>query len=123
MNIDSFHHLEKIRKYLLALPGVEEYSCYGTPAFRVNKKILARLKEDGETLAVHNEERDLWMKKNPSVYFITEHYRNYPFLLVNLARVKDKELQVLLLNAWKCRSTKKQWTALEEKNKAPRSEQ
>jgi len=108
MNIDSFHYLETVRKYILALPGVEEYTCYGTPAFRVNKKLLARLREDGGTLVVRNEEREVWMKKDPSVYFITEHYRNYPTLLINLAKVKNNELKILLETAWRSRANKKQ---------------
>lgn len=37
---------------LLALPGVEEELCFGTPAFSVRLKLLARLKEDGGTLVV-----------------------------------------------------------------------
>ncbi|HLY70588.1 MAG TPA: MmcQ/YjbR family DNA-binding protein [Puia sp.] len=108
VNIDAFHHLEIIRKYILQLPGVEEYTCLGTPAFRVNKKLLARLREDGETLVVRNEERGAWMKKNPSVYFITEHYRNYPNLLINLSKVKNNELKMLLQTAWRSRANKKQ---------------
>jgi hypothetical protein len=74
MNIDTFHYLETIRKYILALPGVEEYTSSATPGFRVNKKLLARLREDGETLVVRSEERGMWMKKDPSIYFITDHY-------------------------------------------------
>ncbi|HLK29538.1 MAG TPA: MmcQ/YjbR family DNA-binding protein [Puia sp.] len=108
MNIDSFHHLETVRKIILVLPGVEEYSCYGTPGFRVNKKFICRLREDGETLAVRIDERDKWMKKNPSVYFITEHYQNYPSVLVHLSKVKNAELKILLTEAWKSRATKKQ---------------
>ncbi|HSZ85013.1 MAG TPA: MmcQ/YjbR family DNA-binding protein [Puia sp.] len=114
MNIDAFHYLEIIRKYILALPGVEEYACYGTPGFRVNKKLLARVREDGETLVVRNEEREVWMKKDPSVYFITEHYRNYPSLLINLAKVKNNELKILLETAWRSRANKKQLKEYEE---------
>ena len=33
------------RRLLLALPGVEEGPCYGTPGFRVRGKFLARLRE------------------------------------------------------------------------------
>ena len=116
MNIDSFHYLETIRKYILALPGVEEYVCFGTPAFRVNKKLLARLKEDGQTLVVRNEERDVWMKKDPSIYFITEHYRNYPSLLINLCNAKNKELKILLETAWRSRASKKQLKEFENVN-------
>ena len=90
MDIDSFHYLDNVREIILRLPGVEEYTCFGTPAFRVNKKLIARLREDGETLVVRNEERDLWIKKDPVIYFITDHYLNYPSLLVNLSKVKKQ---------------------------------
>lgn len=36
----------------LKLPGVERGTCYGTPALRVHKKFLARLKENGEDVAI-----------------------------------------------------------------------
>jgi len=114
MNIDTFHHLETIRKYMLTLPGVEEYACFGTPAFRVNKKLLARLREDGESLALRNEEREKWIDKNPSVYFVTEHYRNYPTLLIHLSKADENELYLLLFAAWQSRATKKQLKEYEE---------
>lgn len=41
-----------MRRLALALPGVEEGLSYGTPAFRVKGKFLARLKEDGGSLVV-----------------------------------------------------------------------
>lgn len=40
------------RGVLLALPGVEEDPCYGTPGFRVRGKFLARLRDNCETLVV-----------------------------------------------------------------------
>jgi hypothetical protein len=57
---------ETVREIALALPGVEEGTSYGTPAFRVRGKFLARLREDGETLVVKCDypERDLRMEIN-----------------------------------------------------------
>ena len=101
MNIDVFHYLDLVRKAVMHLPCVEEYTCFQTPAFRVKKKLLARIREDGETLAVHADDRDLWIKGDPSVFFITDHYRNYPFVLVKLPVVKEDVLQQLLLESWK----------------------
>ncbi len=100
MNIDAFHYMDLIRKLLLHLPGVEEYICFGTPAFRVKKRLLARLKEDGKTLAVHSDERDVWMAANPSAFYITDHYQNYAMVLVRLNVIKQKYLQQLLFDAW-----------------------
>jgi hypothetical protein len=104
MDIDTFHYLETIRKFILMLPGVEEYSCFGTPAFRVN-----------ESLALRNEERDKWGKKNPAVYFVTEHYFNYPTVLIHLSKIEEKELNLFLLTAWKSRANKKQLKEFGEK--------
>ena len=101
MDIDSFYYLDIIRNIILALPGTEEYTCFGTPAFRIKKKLLARMKEDGKTLAVHSEERETWMKYDPAVFFITDHYRNYAMVLVNLTVVKPEDLTSLLQHAWK----------------------
>ncbi len=45
--------VEMVRRLALAFPAVEEGTSYGTPAFRVCGKFLARLREDGESLAIH----------------------------------------------------------------------
>jgi hypothetical protein len=75
------------------LPGVSEDSCYGTPAFYVSKKLLARMKEDGETLVVFTPDRDEWTGRN--------------YVLVNLGKVERAELSALLAEAWRSRAAKK----------------
>ena len=52
MQIDSLIHLDRIREIAFSFPGVTEASCYGTPAFYLNKKLLARFKEDGLSLVI-----------------------------------------------------------------------
>lgn len=100
MNIDTLHHLEKLRRLLQPYPSTEEYTCFGTPAFRIKKKLICRIREDGETLAVHCDDREPWMKKTPKVFFITDHYLNYRFVLVKLSAVCDKDLEKVLHEAW-----------------------
>ena len=87
----------------LALPGVEEGLSYGTPALRVGKKLLARLKEDGETLVlkIGFDEREMLMEAEPASFFITDHYRGYPSVLVRLANVHPATLARLLEQAWR----------------------
>jgi hypothetical protein len=116
MDIDSFHNMDKVRKLILPYPGVEEYTCFGTPAFRVNGKLLARLREDGATLVIRNEDREKWISMDPEVFFITDHYRNYPSLLINLTKVKEKDLQVLIQTAWESRASKKLLELYAKKN-------
>jgi hypothetical protein len=95
--------LATVRRLALAFPGVEEGLSYGTPGFRVRGKFLARLWEDGETLVVKcgDNERDFRMKADPATFFITEHYRGYPTVLVRLARVREDDLQAVLEEAWR----------------------
>lgn len=91
------------RELALALPGVDEATSYGTPALKVKGKLIARLKEDGETLVVRSDflDRDLRMRADPATFFITDHYRNYPYLLVRLSSVGVGDLTELLALAWR----------------------
>ena len=93
----------RLRALALALPGVEASLSYGTPAFKVKGKLIARLHQDGESLVVKAgfDERELWMRKDPATFFITDHYRNHPFLLVRLARLREPALRELLEAAWR----------------------
>ena len=90
------------REIARMLPGVEESTSYGTPALKVKGRLFARLKEDGETLVVKValEARDALVAARPGVFFVTAHYRAYPFMLVRLATVKRAELAQLLEDAW-----------------------
>ena len=107
MNIDSFIYLEKLRKFVQTLPGVTEGLCYGTLAYYVGKKLIARLKEDGITLVVYSEEREKWLNLDPSTFYITAHYQNYPYVLVSLTSVSSSDLETVLTEAWKTRAGKK----------------
>ena len=107
MNSNSFIYLEYIRRAIAELPGVTEKLCFDTPAWYVNKKIFARMKEGGETLAIHTTERDVWMEKDSKTFFITDHYLNYSYMLINLATVSPEDLKKLLFAAWYERAPKK----------------
>ena len=100
---------DEVRALGLALPGVVEERSYGTPALKVNGKLLARLKEDGETLAlrVGFEERQALVRSSPDVFYVTPHYENYPMVLVRLAAADPDELRELLEEAWLERAPKR----------------
>ena len=90
-----------VRKMALSLEGVEESTSYGTAAFKVRGKLIARLKEDGESLVVGAtfEEREEMMCAEPETYYITDHYLNYPWVLVRLPKVHPDALRDLLKGA------------------------
>ncbi len=91
-----------VRALALALPGVEETTSYGTPAFKVRGKLIARLREEGDVLVVKAEigHREALIAARPSVYFVTPHYLESRYVLVRLAAVDRDELADLLGDAW-----------------------
>lgn len=93
--------VDTVREIALALPGVEEGTSYGTPAWKVEGKLLARLREDGETLVVRAEDdaRDLLMRSDPETFFVTDHYAGHPWVLVRLPRVERGALTLLIEEA------------------------
>ena len=94
---------EQVRKIARALPNVEESTSYGTAAFKTDRKLLARLKEDGDSLVVATtfEEREEMMQADPETYYITDHYLKYPWVLVRLSRVHTDALRDLLSRSWR----------------------
>jgi hypothetical protein len=100
---------ETVRDIALALPGVTEQSCYGTPGFRLGKKFLSRLHQDGRSLVVKIgfDEREMLMAADPQSFYITDHYRGYPAMLVGLATVPVETLRRLLEQSWREIASKK----------------
>src|SRR5438874_5775771 len=109
--------LTTVRRLALALPGVEEGPCYGTPGFRVRATFLARLWEEGETLVVKcgDDERDFRMQADPGTFFTTDPYRGYPTVLIRLVRVRTAVLRDLLEQAWRRSAPKRQIAEYEKR--------
>lgn len=86
-----------------ALPGVAEGSSYGTPAFRVSKKLFARFHQDGTSLVVRCDldQRDALLRANPDAFFVTDHYVDHPWVLVRLSAVHPGVLAEVLEQAWR----------------------
>ena len=84
------------------LPGIETRPCYGTPALYVGKRILARLREDGETVAVRIDlsDREVVLAADPAAFFLTDHYRPYPWVVMRLDKVRPAAAHELLEQAW-----------------------
>jgi hypothetical protein len=96
-------NVETLRQIASSFPGVEEGTSYGTLGFRVSKKLICRMKEDGESLAIRMEfgEREILVEGEPETFYFTEHYRNYPMVLVRLPEVHPDELKRIFGNAWR----------------------
>ncbi|PYQ02314.1 MAG: hypothetical protein DMF83_23915 [Acidobacteria bacterium] len=90
------------------LPGVEQGTSYGTPALHVRKKFLARLKEDGESVAIKIgfSDRDVLLELDPAAFYLTDHYRPYPAMLIRLKQVRVDLLEQILEQAWQLQAPK-----------------
>ena len=91
------------------LPEVERSTSYGTPALKVKGKLFARLKEDEERIVIFVDfiEREAMTQENPDAYIVTDHYRDYPMMLIDLDAVADDELREVLIESWRRRAPKK----------------
>jgi hypothetical protein len=94
---------DKVKAVALALPEVVESTSYGTPALKVRGKLMLRLREDHETLVIRTswENRERLMSIEPEVYFLTDHYRAYPWVLARLSSLAPAVLPALIASAWR----------------------
>ena len=94
---------ETVQEMARALPGAVEGTSYGTPAFHVRKKLFVRLHQRGESIVVMIDlaEREALMTLDPETCFITDHYLNYPAMLVRLATVRLKALRERIEESWR----------------------
>ena len=95
-----------VRRMGLALPNVEEGTVYGSPALKVGGKMFACIaihsSAEPDSLAVRMEfdQRDELIAADPKTYYLTDHYLDYPCVLVRLARVHPDALPDLLRMGW-----------------------
>jgi hypothetical protein len=104
---------EDVRRVALSLPYTTERSSYGTPGFRVKDKLFARIREEGDVLALFvadETEKQGLISSEPDKFFTTPHYDGYPMVLVRFAAVDVAEL---LTEAWRLRAPKRIATQLE----------
>ena len=95
--------LVDVRRVALALPETSEAPSYGTPAFRVRKKLFARMLDDGVSIVVKCDfdHREFLVESRPDVFSVTPHYLAYPMVIVQLATVGRDLLAEILAEAWR----------------------
>ena len=85
-------------------PGVEESRSYGTPAIKVKRKLLARLRSEAEgglAIVCDLMEREMLMQAAPETFYITDHYSDWPMVLINLETVRWDAMPDILERAWR----------------------
>jgi hypothetical protein len=97
-------------KVALKLPGTEESTSYGTPAVKVRGKLLSRLRTEAEgALALRCDllDRQILLQAAPEVFFLTDHYRAYPWILVRLDKIGAAALADVVQRGWRAIAPRK----------------
>lgn len=91
-------------------PEVEVSTSYGTPALKVRKKLLCRMRTEPDALVlrvIDMGEREALLQGQPDVFFTTPHYDGYPYVLVRLEKADAVELAELIEDVWRLRAPKR----------------
>jgi hypothetical protein len=92
---------DEIRKIALAWPEVEDGTSYGTPALKVRK--------NGDSLVmpgVPQDEREILVESRPKLFYFTDHYRDYPIVLIRLSKANRSIIEPLLRRHWRTLASK-----------------
>jgi hypothetical protein len=101
---NSFKTVESIGR---TLPDVEVTTTWGKPALKVRGKmfvcVASHRSAEPNTLVVMMDlaNRDALIDDDPGVYYLKEHYVNYPCVLVRLSRVHPDALRDLVTGAYR----------------------
>ena len=108
----------QLKKIALSFPEASEKRSYGKPAFAVGKKFFTRLRAEDNSIVFIVDDmhtRDMMLELDPKTYFITDHYKDYPSVLVRMERITEEELQAMLERRWRKIAPKKLVKEMEEK--------
>jgi hypothetical protein len=86
-------------KIALSIPGSEEVLWFNKPAVFLHGQFLTKVhdKEEAMTFRVSSMEmRDMMLEAEPKLFYITDHYRSFPFILARLSVLTPKLLKELV---------------------------
>ncbi|MBG89231.1 MAG: hypothetical protein CMO80_20375 [Verrucomicrobiales bacterium] len=109
--------LHQIRRVAGELPGSVEGTAYGTPAFRVARKIFLRVhdKEDAVVVFLDSvEQQEKLISEDPDTYYITPHYEGYAAVLVRRS-IAMSDFREIVLTEWKRVARKKDLAEFESR--------
>jgi len=98
---------DPVRAIGARLAGVEETIAWRAPTLKVGGKMFVCMathkSAEPNTLVVMMDfaQRDALIEEAPDIYYLKEHYVNYPCVLVRLSRVQPDALRDLVQNAYR----------------------
>jgi hypothetical protein len=98
-----------VRQLALSFPGMSEGTSYREHAFLIDGKFFSRFNVKEQALVIYAAEplRDALLEGRSDVYFTTDHYRGYPYVLARLERLPGAELASLYEEAFRAKAKRK----------------
>ena len=96
-----------VRAAARALPDIEDATAWGAHALKARGKLLAcqaihkSAEPNSLVVKVSFDQRAELIKDDPDVYYLTDHYVNFPSVLVRLRRIHRDSLRDLLGISWR----------------------
>ena len=99
--------------FACTLPDVVIEKWWGIPSPKINGKgFMSPGKEEGSfALMVTRPEKEILFETDPDTFWQTEHYRNYPMLLVRFGTAARERVELYIQRAWWDRAKKPQRAA------------
>ena len=99
------HTFRTVETIARTLPDVEVTTAWGQPALKVRGKMFACVainksaEPNSMVIRMDMAQRDLLIEEDPATYYLTDHYVDYPCVLVRLSRVSPESLRDLIRGA------------------------
>ncbi|HLH29610.1 MAG TPA: MmcQ/YjbR family DNA-binding protein [Terriglobia bacterium] len=93
---------DRVRKIAVQFPGLEASTSYGAPSWRIDGQMVAckavnkSAEPNSLVVRIDFDQRDALIAEAPDTFYITDHYVNYPSVLVRLSHINDDVLRDLL---------------------------
>jgi len=108
------------------LPDVEVTTTWGAPALKLRGKMFACVainksaEPNSMVVRMDMAQRDLLIEEDPATYYLTDHYVDYPCVLVRLSRVSPDSLRDLIRGAHRFISatttSARRWSGVKRRN-------
>ncbi|MCD7060420.1 MmcQ/YjbR family DNA-binding protein [Pelagibacterium xiamenense] len=98
-----------IRAVALEYPGVADAVTHGTASLKVGRHFLLREREPGiiAMQCVSMDDRDFILETGGDTFFITDHYKDYPYVLARLKTLDPARFAHLFEAIWRAKALKK----------------
>ncbi|HEY4363615.1 MAG TPA: hypothetical protein VGN17_21800 [Bryobacteraceae bacterium] len=120
---------DDVRELAHTLPDIQESSHYGVIALKLHGVLLActptnkAAEPDSLMIRLDFEQREALLAEAPEIFYLPDHYKSYPSILVRLSQIRKDQLRDLLTGAHRFIGTKekKRPTARKKPKPAPQN--